>query len=131
MKVGFSFGRCLRDIVKGIVNAEDVVVIICGTYMTSIEEMHGVVDAYMLHRARLRGLDDKKCKQVATLLWNSGKIHQPRIASGGGLLSIHEEYIWMDLYPTSTDCSVSVTNAWNNYQMILKLASDYVPPQWD
>jgi len=31
MKIGFSFGRCVRDIVKGIVDIDDVMCVIART----------------------------------------------------------------------------------------------------
>jgi hypothetical protein len=57
MKVGFSFGRCLRDIVIGKVDIEDVLVIICRTYMSNSEDLAFVVESYSNDQRRLFGLN--------------------------------------------------------------------------
>ena len=79
MKIGFSFGRCLRDIVTGEVDYDDVVVLITRTYMDSVEHISGVVNEYLGVRHYLGSLDSDACHQTAIRLWNDGKIHQPRM----------------------------------------------------
>ena len=43
MKVGFSLGRCIRDIVNNVVDIEDVIVIIAGTKFETQEQLIRIV----------------------------------------------------------------------------------------
>jgi len=122
MKIGFSFGRCLRDIVLGEVDYDDVVVLITRTYMDSVEHIADIVDQYLDVRHYLGGLDPDVCHQTAIKLWNDGKIHQPRVY-GQHYASRPEGLIWMDLFPSVTkDVNPMVQDAWDNYRMTLSLA---------
>jgi hypothetical protein len=120
MKIGFSFGRCIRDIVNGVVDIDDVVVIVARTHMETLEHVVGVVDAYMFRDGYLLDLDRNVCVNVATELWERGKIHQPRIF-GHNQNMVSEQYMWMDLFPSVKDTDESVTEAWNHYRAMLNL----------
>lgn len=126
MKIGFSFGRCIRDIVKGDVSIDDVMCIIARTYMETPEDMHGVVRQYHAY-SHLSGLELDKCLEVANELYYQGKLHQPRLY-GTIRFSVPEEYVWMDLMPTVKDMSPSVRDAWENYKMMLKLCASETEP---
>lgn len=129
MKIGFSFGRCVRDIVNGEVDIDDVVMLLCRTYMKTREHVEGVVDEYMYIPGYLDGLDRDQCLDVAHQLWDDGKIHQPRIY-GVNYRSRGEEHLWMDLFPTTNDVSPMVQEAWDNYRMTLGLLHmDKVPTE--
>ena len=122
MKIGFSFGRCLRDIVTGEVDYDDVVVLVTRTCMDSAEDVGGVVNEYLGLRHYLWGLDSDACHLTAIKLWNDGKIHQPR-RYGQHYASRPEGLIWMDLFPSVTkDVNPMVQDAWDNYRMTLSLA---------
>lgn len=120
MKIGFSFGRCIRDIVKGEVAIEDVVVIVARTRMEDEESMFDVVDQYAWDT--LRGLDIDECKVVAKALRDGGRLHQPRVhgAWPGG---VADQYVWMDLIPTTKDMSPAVQEAWETYRMLLTMCA--------
>lgn len=120
MKIGFSFGRCIRDIVNGAVDINDVVVIVARTHMETLEHVVGVVDAYMDRPGYLLGLDRDACVNVATELWEQGKIHQPRMF-GRNQNMVVEKYMWMDLFPSVKDTDESVTEAWTHYRAMLNL----------
>lgn len=123
MKVGFSFGRCVRDIVNGTVDINDVVVIVARTMMQTEEQVKGVVDHYLGSRDYLLGLDPKRCEEVALKLYNSGKVFQPRNEGHRAGFMVHEDYVWMDLSPTVHEDNELVRKAWQQYQVALKLAS--------
>lgn len=120
MKIGFSFGRCIRDIVNGDVDINDVLVIIARTHMETAAHVTGVVDAYMDRRAYLDGLDQAKCLDVALTLWDSGRIHQPRVY-GNNPSMVSEKYLWMDVSPSVNDADEIVKDAWNHYRAMLNL----------
>jgi len=58
MKIGFSFGRCIRDIVNGEVGYDDVAWIISGTSVKDAEGAKFVIEDYMHRRDYLEGLDE-------------------------------------------------------------------------
>lgn len=120
MKVGFSFGRCIRDIVKGEVALDEVVVIVSGTRIDR-DHIAGVIDEYMFRENYLYGLDHEECLATAYLLWDAGKIHQPR---NFGLYrgAVVENCVWADLFPAGETVDPMVRDAWNEYRAILGLA---------
>jgi hypothetical protein len=125
MKIGFSFGRCVRDIVNGEVAIEDVLVIIARTWMPTVEDALDVIEQYMYERTYLRGLDEEECKRVGKELFESGRIHQPRALTKGGVYQtrIQEDYVWMDVVPTTVSDIPAVQEAWENYQLVLRLCN--------
>ena len=52
MKVGFSLGRCVRDIIDDIVTYDDVAFIITGTALRYEDAIKACVEQYM-YRVRL------------------------------------------------------------------------------
>lgn len=128
MKVGFSFGRCVRDIVNGEVDINDVAVLITRTHMNTADSVEDVVGEYMHVSGYLKGLDAGRCLEVALQLWQEGKIHQPRVY-GTNYSSRPENLIWMDLYPCVKDMNPAVEAAWEQYQMALALVHGHEVPK--
>ena len=121
MKVGFSFGRCIRDIVNGEVNIDDVVVIVSGT-KTDRTRLDDLVDDYLYRPEYLEGLDRDQCIKVAVQLWETGRIHQPR-DFGQYRRQIPENCVWADLFPAGlTEQDPMIQAAWKEYRAILGLA---------
>lgn len=123
MKIGFSFGRCIRDIVNGDVDINDVAFIIGATAMRSEEHMLAVVDDYMIRSEYLYGLDNAKCREVAKELWNSSRVLQPR------LQGIHrhkqpENSVWVDIFPTALSENESVKRAWDSYRFMIHMVDN-------
>ena len=123
MKIGFSFGRCIRDIVNGDVNIDDVAFIISATAIRSEEHMLQVVEDYMFRTEYLYGLNEAKCKEVAKELYNSNRVLQPR------LQGIHrhkqpENSVWVDMFPTVPSQSEAVVNAWNSYRFMIHMVEN-------
>jgi hypothetical protein len=130
MKIGFSFGRCVRDIVQGKVNIDDVLCIIARTYMPSTNDVKKVIHAYSHEPSYLMGLDQDACEAVGLELFLSGKIIEPR-ANGIAVLKVPRDYVWMDLYPTVADVhNAGVSAAWESYRMMIELA-EQVPENVD
>jgi hypothetical protein len=120
MKVGFSLGRCIRDIVKGDVSIDDVVVIVTGTMIEDQEALEKVVKAYMYREDYLDGLDEAECQGVASVLWREGKFHQPR-NFGAYPPRVEEIAVWADLLPTGGHTDPMVQEAWQAYRGMLGL----------
>ncbi len=126
MKIGFSFGRCVRDIVNGTVDFDDVVVIVTRTRITDADQLHNVIREYLWEPTYLAGLDPETCYAVAQKLWDTAKLHQPRLNSVQPS-HITDDYVWMDLVPTATDQSEAVADAWKAYRTMLVLSGSRVP----
>ena len=123
MKIGFSFGRCVRDIVQGTVDSNDVLCIIARTHMPDEQAVEWVVSEYLTRRSYLLGLDEKRCLEVGLDLFRSGRILEPR-ANGINVMQVPKEFIWMDLFPTVVDVpNQGVQMAWEQYRMLIGLTA--------
>lgn len=121
MKIGFSFGRCVRDIVTGVVNIDDVLVIVGRTCMPSRTDCEWVIDQYLASHY-LRGLDREQCMQVGLALYDSCRIIEPR-GQGGYVTQVPRDCVWMDLFPTIISDNSSVKAAWEHYRMLIGLTA--------
>lgn len=124
MKIGFSFGRCIRDIVKGEVDINDVLVILARTRMPELEHVVRVISDYMYRDDYLLGLDEDECQRVGAELFESGRVHQARMESGNiwGMGMAHGDAVWADVVPT-THMNEQVKDAWNQYRFLLNMTS--------
>jgi hypothetical protein len=123
MKIGFSLGRCVRDIVNGEVSVDDVAFLITATYVKDKEQLEHVISHYMYEPGYLLNLDFEKCKEVAYCLWDSNKIIQPR-AQGMHRHMQPESSIWVDIFPTELSSNEAVKNAWNGYRFMLHMVEN-------
>jgi len=87
MKIGLSYSRCVRDIVDGVVDIDDVLVIISRTDFDPHDDIQwaeiwgGYHDSYGLSNPEWRAYpdgDEDRFRSVSIELWESGKLHQPR-----------------------------------------------------
>jgi len=120
MKIGFSLGRCVRDIVRGDVAIEDVAFIIAATNVHDPEQLVAVVEQYMYRDEYLYGLDEAECQQVALDLWKSNRLLQPR-RQGMHRHMQPENSIWVDIFPTALSTNESVKSSWNAYRFMLQM----------
>lgn len=122
MKVGFSFGFCVNDILKGHVDLDDVMVIQCGTYMKEEAHVIEVIQSY-IQMGRIDGNYDEAVK-IGLALWNSGRLIQPRLYGGSNTIVASQGYHWMDLTPSPLSTDENVKRAWRDYQVMLRLSGD-------
>jgi len=130
MKVGQSYSRCVRDIVDGTVSIDDVLVVISRTDFDphDDEQWSGIWQGY---RGR-HGLsnpewydypeeDESKFRSVSIMLWDDGKLHQPRKFGAGAHRS---REVWLDVIPSDGDSvtNVAVKEAWNTYRVLRELS---------
>ena len=124
MKIGFSLGRCVRDIVNGDVSIDDVAFIIAATAIRDGEEhLTEVINEYGGRRDYLDGLDNAKCQEVAKALYNSNRILQPRL-QGMHRHMQPENAVWVDLFPTVPSQHTSVKTAWDAYRFMLHMVEN-------
>lgn len=123
MKIGFSLGRCIRDIVLGKVSEDDVAFIITATCIRDTDQLGPVISDYMFRNEYLYGLDEDECQRVALNLWNSHKLIQPRREG----IHRHKQpanSIWVDIFPTECSDNDSVKKAWDNYRFMLHMTEN-------
>lgn len=123
MKIGFSFGRCVRDLVEGKVRLDDVLMVVGRTRLETEEQVKACIHHYMYEPSYLMGLDQEQCVKMGLDLYRSGKLIQPR-TNGVHVLQVPADYIWMDLYPTQADVdNEGIRQAWEHYRMMITLAA--------
>jgi hypothetical protein len=123
MKIGFSFGRCIRDIVNGDVSIDDVAFVITATNMRDREQMENVLRVYMTEPHYLLDMDYDQCLAVAHTLWDSNRLLQPR-AQGLHRHAQPKNSVWVDMFPTALSANESVKNAWNTYRFMLHMVEN-------
>jgi hypothetical protein len=122
MKVGFSLGRCVRDIVNDIVTYDDVAFIITGTALRDEDAIKLCVSEYMYREDYLYGFNEEICQALALRLFTEGKLFQPRL-QGIRAFRIPEGAIWADLFPTNVSESDAVKKAWDAYRFMLHMTT--------
>jgi hypothetical protein len=125
MKVGFSLGRCIRDVVNGDIAYEDIAFIITGTALRDEEAIKFCIDEYMYRNDYLAGLDRDQCTDVGLRLYKEGKIFQPRLQNIRAF-HIPEGAIWADLFPTTLAENEAAKKAWEAYRFMLHM-TEQVP----
>jgi hypothetical protein len=92
MKIGLSLSFCIRDIIEGRVNEEDVICIISNTKITNMDEFDSCCDMY----CKVYWLSNqRRALYLAMKYWQQGRIIQPRTFSN----NIHyvSDGHWIDL----------------------------------
>ena len=133
MLIGTSLGGCLKSMISGEVSEADVLTIISRTACPNHETLDEVVESYynignlMATKSdnyELKGASLGEVKALARRLYDSGKIHQPRLIS---TLShfIHPELnhnrIWLNVEPVYTGDNHAVVEAYSKYRMLATL----------
>jgi hypothetical protein len=137
--IGLSLGGCLRSIIADEVSEDDVMFIVTRTmcpdfdrYIKVVEQYHAVGNPYARDRKKYE-LNDYQLEEVtdlATRLWNTGKIHQPRVIveESLGLTYSHPvgygDGLWMEVVPSNRNTTPAVIAAYNHYKMLDSLTND-------
>lgn len=123
MKIGFSLGRCIRDIVNGDISIEDVAFIITATNIREREDLEFVILAYESEPEYLYGLDHEQCMEVAYQLWDTNRLLQPRRQG----LHRHKQpasSVWVDMFPTELSNNEGVKKAWDAYRFMIHMTEN-------
>jgi hypothetical protein len=130
MHIGTSLGRCLRSILLGEVSEDDVLLIITRTMTADLEEFIFIVKQYYdegNYTSRnpqeydLSVKSWEEVKALATRLYTSGKIHQPRNFATLGSQFIHPDLnndLWVDVSPKNRNSTPMVVEAYEKYKML-------------
>lgn len=128
MKVGLSFSRCLRDIIEGKVDYDNVLVIISRTDLDPRNDNHwnSVWEGYTtggLSHPEWKDHKDKhdEFRKLAVRLYDCGKLHQPRQFKLGNPVRL--PYYWLDLVVPVDDLEElpALKAVWEQYQILAGL----------
>ena len=131
MKIGLSYSRCVRDIVDGRVDIEDVLVIIARTDFDphDDEQWTSIWRGYHLRGgfsnpewANYPPKDEDRFRSVSIELWKTGKLHQPRKF---GAHAQRMPYYWLEASLPSDELEryPGVKTAWDQFQVVAGLAN--------
>lgn len=127
MKIGLSYSRCVRDIVEGAVDIEDVLVIVARTDFDPHDDhqWQGIWRGYNggsfmnMNRewSQYGPEDEQRFRDVSCQLWDLGKFHQPRKF---GAHPRRLPYYWLEAVVSDSDLENSpvVKDAWDKFQMV-------------
>ena len=131
MKIGLSYSRCVRDIVDGTVDIDDVLLVIARTDFDPRNDDQwnsiwvGYHDSYGLSNPEWRNYppeDEDRFRSVSIELWESGRLHQPRQF---GAHPQRMPYYWLEttLPSEELDRFPAVKLAWEHFQTVAGLSS--------
>jgi hypothetical protein len=131
--IGTSLGGCLRSILAHEVSEAEVMFIVTRTMCPDFQRYIQVVEAYHKQGNPYARNPDKyelgyyKLEEVtdlATRLWNSGKIHQPRVfveeQSHGRYTHPfgYGDELWLEVRPSNYNTTPAVVDAYEKYKML-------------
>lgn len=134
MKIGLSYSRCIRDIVEGKVDIEDVLVVVARTNFDphNDDQWKGIWEGYGGGQSRgslwnnpewagYTDEDEDRFRSVSIELWESGKLHQPRKF---GAHPRRMPYYWLEtmLPSEELDKNETVKRAWEQFQLVAALS---------
>ena len=135
MKIGLSYSRCVRDIVDGRVDIDDVLVIIArtdfdpndDTQWSGIWQDYGGGQTFGDPFSNPEWMnyppeDEHKFRQVSVDLWEQGKFHQPRKF---GAHPARRPEIWLEAVLPSSELqrNPAAKDAWDKFQMVASLTN--------
>lgn len=135
MKIGLSYSRCVRDIVDGKVDIDDILVVITRTdFDPRVDEQwsniwtgYGGGQQFGNPFGNPEWMDypnedEDKFRSVSIELWESGKLHQPRKF---GFHPPRRREIWLEtvLPDSELESRPAVKEAWDQFQMLAGLTN--------
>jgi hypothetical protein len=138
MKIGLSYSRCVRDIVDGKVDINDVLVVIARTDFDPYDDeqwegiwvgYHGYGGLSNPEWAHYPDEDESKFRDVSKDLWNQGKFHQPR--KFGARPQRRSEF-WLETCLPSDELERNpmAKQAWDKFQTVAGLTGVKLDKQY-
>jgi hypothetical protein len=136
MKIGLSFSRCIRDIVDGKVDIDDVLIVIARTDFDphNDKQWQGIWQGYgggtdyglaagffSTSNPEWAGYtDEDRFRSVAIELWETGKFHQPRKF---GAHPPRRSEFWLETVLPSEELekNPAAKKAWDHFQVVAGL----------
>ena len=140
MKIGLSYSRCVRDIVDGVVDIDDVLIIIARTDFdphndeqwqgiwhgyaggSDVSGMHGFFGGANPEWHGYKDEDEDRFRSVSIELWETGKFHQPRKFNAHPR---RRPEIWLEAVLPSSELekNPAAKNAWDRFQTVAGLTN--------
>lgn len=133
MKIGLSYSRCIRDIVDGEVNINDVLVLITRTDFNPNDDQQwaSIWQGYsggqnmgsIWSAPEWAGYDDEdKFRTITKELYSSGRMHQPRQF---GAHPRRRPEIWLEAVLPSSELETNpaAKAAWDKFQTVAGLTN--------
>ena len=127
-KIGLSLGQCVKDIVDGLVDIDQVLVVVTRTnFNPRIDaDWNSVWESYCGRFGSIRGsslFDESKYRNVVLALLNSGKLHQPR--QFGAQYWTRSDYAWLEAVLPSIELekNPAAKLAWDKFQTVADLTN--------
>ena len=137
MYIGTSLGGCLTSLMANEVSEDEVMFIVTRTMCPDYETFMQVVEQYYsdgtpmtrsAYSYELGSYDLTKVKELATRLYYSGRIHQPRVFDNDARRTGHYyPYnhpaklgygLWMQVVPTNDNSTPAVVEAYEKYKVL-------------
>ena len=137
MYIGTSLGGCLLSLMANEVSEDQVMFIVtrtlCPDYSTFIQVVEqyyaeGIPITRSAYSYSLSEYDLTNVKELATSLYFSGRIHQPRVFSEQGRQDGHSypynhpaklgNGLWMQVVPTNDNSTPVVVDAYEKYKLL-------------
>jgi hypothetical protein len=131
MKIGLSYSRCVRDIVDGVVDIDDVLIIIARTDFDPRDDKQwrGIWEGYTDYHglsnpewAEYSNEDEDRFRSVSIELWERGLLHQPR-KFGAHPRRRHEIWLEAVLPSSELETNPAAKKAWEQFQVIAGLTN--------
>jgi hypothetical protein len=131
MKIGLSYSRCVRDIVDGVVDINDVLVLITRTDFDphNDEQWQEIWQGYHQRNgwsnpewSRYTDEDQDRFRNISIELYDTGKIHQPRKF---GAHPARRPEIWLEAVLPNSELArnPAAKDAWDKFQTIAGLTN--------
>jgi hypothetical protein len=131
MKIGLSYSRCVRDIVDGVVDIDDVLILITRTDFdpNKDDEWASIWQGYHKFSAwsnpewsSYADEDEDRFRSVSIELWETGKLHQPRKF---GAHPVRRPEIWLETVLPNSELEKNPTAkmAWDKFQTVAGLTN--------
>jgi hypothetical protein len=123
--IGTSLGRCLRSLMLKEVSLDDVFLIATGTRSQNLEEYLTIVKHYYrdnyYDNYALSSWTWDEVAQVASYLYENGKIHQPRnFDAEPFFLSINP--LWIEIFPPHLLQKPATKDLWEKLRTVARLS---------
>ena len=131
MKIGLSYSRCLREIIEGKVDIDDVLIIISRTDFNphDDDEWKGIWIGYSSAAflsfpewGNYEDTDEHRFRDLTIELYDSGRLHQPRKF---GAHPKRRPEIWLEAVLPSSELeqNVAAKEAWDHFQTVAGLTN--------
>ena len=131
MRIGLSYSRCVRDIIEGKVDINDVLIIIARTNFDPHDDAQweGIWHGYSKNAffsypewANYNDSDEKRFRDLTIELYDSGRLHQPRKF---GAHAVRRDEVWLEAVLPSSELerNTAAKTAWDHFQTVAGLTN--------